>query len=885
MSAHEARRIRREDHRPPAFWIDAVDLDFHLHGHETRVRARLELRRNREAAGPRTPLVLDGVDLELRSICLGERELTSADYELGPETLTIPDVSDRFELETEVAIRPEANTRLLGLYRSGGNYCTQCEAEGFRRITYFLDRPDVMARITTRIEADRARFPVLLSNGNRAGEGSLPGGRHWACWKDPFKKPSYLFALVAGDLVCQRRSFLTRSGREALLEVWVEPRNAAKCEHALRSLERAARWDEEAFGRELDLDVYMIVAVDDFNMGAMENKGLNLFNSKYVLADPATATDEDYEAIEGVVAHEYFHNWTGNRVTCRDWFQLTLKEGLTVFRDQLFSADMTSEPVKRIGDVRRLRTAQFAEDAGPMAHPIRPDAYVEVNNFYTATVYEKGAEVVRMLETLLGVQGFRAGMDLYFERHDGSAVTCDDFRAAMADANGADLLQFGRWYSQAGTPVLRARGEYEAETRTYRLFLSQSFAPVRGGAPPLALHIPVRVGLLGRDGKDLPLRMPHLAESETDAPTTRLLELREPEQVFTFVDVPEKPVPSLLRGSSAPVKLDFERSAAELAFLMAHDSDPFQRWDAGQTLATRVLLALAADQAAGRPLVLDRGFVSAFSRVLEDPTLDGSLKSLALTLPSEDFLGQQMEETDPDAVHAARRFALRELARELRSNLFVAYERNRSHGPYSHDKRSIDRRRLKNRALAYLIALDEPELRRLAVRQFSEADNMTDSEAALAGLVEGEGPERAEALEAFYRRWQEEPLVVDKWFRLQATSSHPSTFECVQELARHPAFTMKNPNRVRALLGAFAHGNPVRFHRPDGAAYAFFAEKLLELDGLNPQVAARLVSAYNPWKRFEPVRRAAMRRELETIAAHLGLSKDVGEIVERALDR
>jgi aminopeptidase N len=879
MSTYDARRIRREDYRPPACWIDSVELDVRIHPEETRVRSRLEVRRNRDV--PREPLVLDGVELELRGVFIGERELASTEYELGPETLTLRDIPERFELETEVAIRPETNTRLMGLYRSGPNYCTQCEAEGFRRITYFLDRPDVMARYAVRIEADRERFPVLLSNGNRDGEGSLPDGFHWARWKDPFKKPSYLFALVAGDLVCRRRTFRTRSGRDVALEVWVEPRNEPRCEHALASLEHAARWDEEVFGRELDLDVYMIVAVDDFNMGAMENKGLNLFNSRYVLADPATATDDDYEAIEGVVAHEYFHNWTGNRVTCRDWFQLTLKEGLTVYRDQLFSADRTSEPVKRIADVRRLRTAQFAEDSGPMAHPIRPEAYVEVNNFYTATVYEKGAEVVRMYEALLGTRGFRAGMDLYFERHDGSAVTCDDFRAALAEANGVDLGQFGRWYSQAGTPTLRARGEYDERARSYRLVLAQSSPRIEGANEPLPLHVPVRMGFLGRDGRDLPLRM----ASDGDAPATRLLELREPEQAFTFLDVPEKPVPSLLRGFSAPVKLELERSDGELAFLMAHDSDPFQRWDAGQTLATRVLLGLIADHGAGRGLVLDRGFVSAFARVLEAPALDGSLKALALTLPSEDFLGQQLAEIDPDAVHVARRFAVRELARELRSALVVAYERNRSHGPYSNDKHSIDRRRLKNRALAYLIALDEPDVRRIASRQLAEADNMTDSEAALACLVESEGPEREPALEDFYVRWQEEPLVLDKWFRLQATSSLAPALERVQALARHPAFTLKNPNRVRALLGAFAFGNLVHFHRPDGAAYAFYADQLLALDALNPQVAARLVSAFNSWKRYEPVRRTAMRREIERIAAHPGLSKDVGEIVGRARER
>ncbi len=876
-------RIYRKDYRPPAFWIDEVDLDFHLREEETLVRARLQVRRNRASAGAGAPLALDGVDLELRAIFVGERELEPGEYEVGPESLTIPNVPERFELETEVAIRPQENTRLLGLYKASGIFCTQCEAEGFRRITYFLDRPDVMARYTTRIEADRGSYPVLLSNGNRVAEGSLPSGRHWVRWEDPFKKPCYLFALVAGKLERRRAPFTTRSGREVAFEVWVEPRNAERCEHALRSLEQAARWDEETFGLELDLEAYMVVAVDDFNMGAMENKGLNIFNSKNVLAKPETATDDDYEWIQAVIGHEYFHNWTGNRVTCRDWFQLTLKEGLTVFRDQLFTADMTSAPVKRIADVRRLRTIQFAEDTGPMAHPIRPESYIEMNNFYTATVYEKGAEVVRMLHTLLGQDGFRKGLALYIERHDGQAVTCDDFRAALADANGVDLEQFGRWYSQGGTPVVRGRGEYDERARTYRLFLSQSCPRIPGGDEPKPLHIPVRIGLLGRDGRDLALRFP--GESAGPAAlATRVLELKEPEQAFAFIDVPERPIPSLLRGFSAPVKLEVERGQDELAFLMAHDSDPFNRWDAGQTLAQQMLLDLVGAARAQGDLVLERGFVAAFARVLQDPSLDGSLKALALTLPGEDFLGQQLSEIDPDAIHLARRFAVRELARELRSDFIVAYERNRSHGPYVIEKRAIDKRRLKNRALGYLVALDDADARAIAARQFSEADNMTDQEAAFASLLECEGPEREDAVERFYARWENEPLVLDKWFRLQATSSHPSTFERVVELARHPAFTLKNPNRVRSLLGAFSAGNQVRFHRADGSAYVFFTEKVLELDGLNPQIAARLVSAYNNWKRFEPIRRAHMQRELEQIAAHPGLSKDVTEIVGRALE-
>jgi aminopeptidase N len=874
-----AKEIRRLDYRPPDFWIERVDLTFVLDADHTRVRARLSGRRN-EAVNPgRRPLVLAGEDLELHALRLNGSDLVIGEFEVTDEGLVVPEVTDRFELATEVELHPRANTQLSGLYLSNGIFCTQCEAEGFRRITYFLDRPDVMARYSVRIEAERARCPVLLSNGNRVESGALPGGRHFVRYEDPFKKPSYLFALVAGDLACQRGTFQTRSGRTVALEIWVEPQNREKCAHALRSLQRAMKWDEEVFGLEYDLDVYQIVAVNDFNMGAMENKGLNVFNSKFVLADVESATDDDYQAIEGVIGHEYFHNWTGNRVTCRDWFQLTLKEGLTVFRDQQFSADMGSAAVKRIDDVRKLRVAQFAEDAGPMAHSIRPESYVSMDNFYTATVYEKGAEVVRLYHALFGQAGFRRGMDLYFERHDGSAVTCDDFRAALADANGADLAQFERWYTQRGTPVLEARGAYDPSARIYDLTLKQ-LPPANAVEPHEPLHVPVRVGLIGPDGRDLPLRLQ--GEYKDKTATTRLFELKNREQTLRFVDVPVAPVPSVLRGFSAPVKLRMARPRAELAFLLAHDSDPFNRWDAGQELAKQVLIELVGLQTRGEPLSFDPAASAAFGRLLADESLDGSFRALALTLPDELVLGQEFEVLDPEAVHSTRRFALRALALAHRE-AFLALYRRLAADLSGTDAAAIDRRRLKNRALAYLATLEQPETITLAFEQFERARNMTDAEAALAALVGIDCRERELALEAFYRRWKHDPLVLDKWFRLQALAPQPATFERVVALAAHPDFTLKNPNRVRALLGAFAHGNQARFHGKDGRAYAFFTEKVLALDELNPQLAARMASAFNSWRRFEPTRRAAMHAELERIAARAKLSKDTSEIVTRAL--
>ncbi len=870
MSDRARERIYRKDYRPSEWLIDAVDLRFELDPAETIVHATMQVRRNPDASRSGQPLVLHGEELALRSIRLDGNALGDADYRADSRGLRIMRPPETFELATEVAIQPTKNTKLIGLYTSNDAFCTQCEAEGFRRITYYLDRPDVMSRYVTRIEANKKKYPVLLSNGNRVAEGDLPNGRHFVEWRDPFRKPSYLFALVAGDLVCQRDTFTTASGRDVALEIWIEPQNADKCAHAMASLKAAMKWDEERFGLEYDLDIYMIVAVDDFNMGAMENKGLNIFNSKFVLAKPSTATDDDYEGIESVVAHEYFHNWTGNRVTCRDWFQLTLKEGLTVFRDQEFSADMSSSAVQRIKDVTRLWTAQFAEDAGPLAHPIRPESYVEMNNFYTATVYEKGAEVVRLYQTLLGRDGFREGLRHYLEKHDGSAVTCDDFRNAMAEANGADLDDLDRWYAQAGTPRVHAHGTWDEEARLYSLTLTQSLRQLPDCPLPLPLPIPLRVGLLDPDGAEVP-------------GSSRTLELKEAEQTFSFENVSRPPVVSMNRGFSAPIRLEVERSAQSLALLMARDTDAFNRWEAGQELSKRILLGLLDDLRANRPLHLSSILVEAFAEVLRDPSLDGSIKTLTLTLPSEELISQELELVDPDAVHAVREVAVRSLASALREQWQRVYD-DHARGKDSIERTEIDRRRLKNRALRYLVALGEPDSIALAARQLASATVMTDYEAAFAALVDVVSPETDEAIASFYERWKEEPLVLDKWFRLQAMSTAENAFDRVLALSRHPDFNLANPNRARSLLHAFAAGNPTGFHRPEGDAYRFVADYVLQLDGINPQVASRIVSCFNQWKRYEPKRSALMKTELERIASMPSISKDVGEIVERALE-
>ncbi|EIJ41750.1 aminopeptidase N [Beggiatoa alba B18LD] len=864
--------IYRKDYQQPDFFIDSVDLHFSLDEDVTLVHSRMTIRPRTE--NQKKPLILNGELLVLKSLKFNGHVLNATQYHVDKTHLTLPNVpAEAFELESIVEIKPQENTALTGLYQSSGNYCTQCEAEGFRRITYFLDRPDVMARYTTTIVADKSRYPVLLSNGNRVEYGELNDGRHWVKWADPFPKPSYLFALVAGNLYCHGGKFTTRSGREVRLEIWVEPQNHDQCEHALQSLQKAMRWDEERFGLEYDLDIYMIVAVGDFNMGAMENKGLNVFNAKFVLCRPDTATDDDYEGIEAVIAHEYFHNWTGNRVTCRDWFQLTLKEGLTVFRDQQFTEDMTSAAVKRIQDVRILRSAQFAEDQSPMAHPIRPESYIEMNNFYTVTVYNKGAEVIRLYQTLLGKDGFRRGMDLYFQRHDGQAVTCDDFRAAMADANQVDLTQFERWYDQAGTPVVEASGVYDATAKTYALTLRQQVPEHLQ-----AWHIPVAVGLLGKEGQDLSLQL----EETAPAKTTQVLELRELEQTFTFKNISELPIPSLLRHFSAPIKLNFSCQRQELAFLMAHDSDPFNRWEAGQQFAQQVIFDLLADWQAGKTLQLDALFSEAVLKILQDDKLDGSIKSLMLTLPTENFLGQQQAEVAVDGLFAVRQFVLKQLA-EVHYAEWLAIYRANHQMPYSNSATAIACRRLKNTALHYICRLDTPETVNLAEKQFKQSDNMTDQQSALMCLVNTFSEERGQAIEYFYQQWRHNPLVLDKWFSVQATSYLPDTFDNVKALLQHQDFTLKNPNRARSLIAVFSQ-NQAQFHRADGLAYQLHADIVLQLNATNPQIASRFVSVFNHWRRFDANRQALMQAQLNRIIQHPNLSKDVYEVVSKSLN-
>jgi len=865
-----------KDYLPPAFLIDEVSLYVDLREEGTRVASRLRVRRNRVGPAERD-LRLDGEGMKLIRVAVDGQDLADEAYEARSEGLVVFEVPDRFELYTEVEIAPESNTALEGLYRSGSMFCTQCEAEGFRRITYFLDRPDVMARFTTTIEAEKSRYPVLLSNGNPGETEDLPDGRHRAVWDDPFPKPSYLFALVAGDLARIQDGFTTASGREVSLCIYSEPENIAQCDYAMASLKRAMRWDEERFGREYDLDVYNIVAANDFNMGAMENKGLNIFNAKYVLASPETATDDDFQHVEGVIGHEYFHNWTGNRITCRDWFQLSLKEGLTVFRDQEFSADMGSRGVKRIQEVRYLRAHQFAEDAGPMAHPVRPESYIEINNFYTLTVYEKGAEVVRMQHNLLGPDTFRQAMDLYFERHDGQAVTTDDFLRCMEDASGRDLSQFQRWYGQAGTPTVEVSARHDQASGTYELVLRQSCPPTPGQIEKLPLHIPIAVGLLDADGTDLPLR---LAGHGGESATTHVLELTEPEQRFRFEGIAQPPVPSLLRGFSAPVKLEYDYSDDELQFLMANDSDGFSRWDAAQRLHQRVVLASVVDPGMDvRPAYLD-----AFRSALTDTAGDPALLAEVLSLPSESYLGDQMDEVQVDEIHAAREALEALLATNLREDFMVVYETHRATGPYAPDATAIARRRLRNLCLHYLASLvDDAESRALCIDQYHGSDNMTDSLAALTLVAHGDFPERDDLLADFERRWRDHPLVLDKWLAVQAVSPRTDTLDRVRALMGYSGFSMKNPNRVRALIGSFVAGNPVRFHDVSGAGYEFLADRVLELDPLNPQIAARLLRHMSRWRRYDKVRQALMQAQFERILAHADLSKDTFEVASKSL--
>ena len=874
--------IRRMEYRPPDYLIETVALEFDLAAETARVKATLRLRSNHDRAEGIRPLVLDGDNLELRSLALDGEPLDPAEYALDGRSLTLAMPPPAFTLEIETLIHPRANTQLSGLYLSKGVFCTQCEAQGFRRITYFLDRPDVMAVYRTTIRAERAACPVLLSNGNLIEERTLDDGRHYAVWHDPFPKPSYLFALVAGDLAWHEDKFTTRSGRDVRLRIFVEHGKEAKTHYAMDSLKRAMHWDEQRFGLEYDLDSFNIVAVSDFNMGAMENKSLNIFNDKYILADPETATDGDFAGVETVVGHEYFHNWTGDRITCRDWFQLSLKEGLTVFREQEFSSDMRSRAIERIGAVRALRARQFPEDAGPLAHPVRPDSYIEINNFYTATVYQKGAEVIRMLHTVLGEAGFQKGMRLYVKRHDGQAVTCDDFVAAMADANGIDLTQFKLWYSQAGTPELEIAGHYDSAAGAYELAVAQRCPPTPGQAEKAPMHIPLVVGLLDEQGRGIELR---LAGEPAAARLERYLNVVASQQSFRFVDMPKPRALSLNRGFSAPIIVKVPQTADDWAFLMAHDPDPFARWEAGQQYATDLLLRAVAARQRGEAMAFDPGFVAAIGAILREAALEPAFAAEAILLPGEDFLAERMAVIDVESIHDAREALRRKIASALRDELWRVYAVNQVTAPYSPDAAQAGRRALKNTALAYLAALAEsdPGVKETLIRQFQQADNMTDRMAALRLLVDLDEPERQRALDDFYRRFSQDALVVDKWLAMQAISARPDTLPRVTELLAHAAFSLKNPNKVRALIGTFTANNPLRYHAADGAGYEFHAARTIELDAINPQVAARLLTSLGRWRRFDAGRQAKMKAALEGILATPRLSRDVYEIAKKSL--
>ena len=887
--------VRREDYAAPAFWIRSVELTFDLDGAKTLVASRLHIERN-HAYGAQ-PLRLHGEALTLlRVMADGESVAFRHDTD-GSLVIDNPPATDSFTLEIRNTCAPDRNTQLSGLYTSGSGLFTQCEAEGFRRITYFLDRPDVMAVYTVTLRADKARFPVLLANGNLVEQGDLDGGRHFAKWHDPFPKPSYLFALVAGNLSVRRQQIRTRGGREHLLEVYVKREDLGKTEHAMNSLMAAIVWDETRFALPLDLERFMIVAVSDFNMGAMENKGLNIFNTKFVLASPATATDDDYVAIESIVGHEYFHNWTGNRVTCRDWFQLSLKEGLTVFRDQEFSMDMagsaSARAVKRISDVKGLRATQFPEDAGAMAHPVRPDQYVEINNFYTPTIYEKGAEVARMMQTLVGRDGFARGMALYFQRHDGQAVTCDDFAQAIADANPGSALAtrldtFKRWYSQAGTPRVTARGRYDAHTRTYTLGFEQHGLATPGQPSKLPHVIPMAVGLVGRDGRALPLQ---LEDEPPTAATERVLVLDEAKSFYTFVNIDSDPVPSLLRGFSAPVILAEPLSDADLLVLLQHDSDPFNRWEAGQRLAMNRLLAAIRAEIDPRELTLDMPFVAAMRAVLHHAQLDAAFKTLVLELPDENLIAEQLDTAvDPQRIHAVREAMLVQLARDLRDDWVWAFESHQVHGGYTPDPVSAGRRALANRALAMLcvdaLGAGDTVWPGRAYQRVKDAANMTERLGALAALTESHAELAERALAHFHAQFSHEPLVIDKWFALQAHMPERSdgrVFARVRQLMQHPDFTLKNPNRARSLIQAFCSFNPAGFHRTDAAGYVFWAEQVMQIDAINPQLAARLARAMDRWSHLAEPYRSAAREAISRLAARTDLSSGVREIVERTL--
>jgi aminopeptidase N len=880
MKNPQAKTIYLEDYAVPNYNVESIDLIFDLDEAFTLVTSTVKYRYN-SASNTKQSLQLHGEELELKTLTLDGEQLPESAYAVDDKTLTLHSVPKQFVLEIVTRIYPQKNTALDGLYKSSGNFCTQCEAQGFRRITYYLDRPDVMSIYSTLIRADKEKYPVLLSNGNLLDSGELADGKHFAKWQDPFAKPAYLFALVAGNLEHISDTFTTMSGRKINLEIYTEAHNIDKCDHAMGSLKRAMQWDEERFGLEYDLDIYMIVAVDDFNMGAMENKGLNVFNSKLVFASPETATDRDYMAIESVIGHEYFHNWTGNRVTCRDWFQLSLKEGLTVFRDQEFSADLHSRPVQRIQDVRMLRTHQFAEDAGPMAHPIRPASFMEINNFYTLTIYEKGAEVVRLYHSLLGDEGFRRGMDLYFQRHDGQAVTTEDFLAAMADANQLDLSQLQHWYDQAGTPFVEASMQYDKKAKTCTLSLVQICPDTPESNHKKPFMIPIAMGLLDANGNDVLLQ---LEGEDTAVGTSHVLTLTEKQQTFTFMKIESKPLPSLLRGFSAPVRLVYPYHISDLIFLMQYDSDDFNRWEASQRLAMSVLKDyLLLPYAKGEALGIEPRIIDAYQAVLENNSLDYALRAEALRLPSEADIADAMGDADPEAIHSVREFLLNTLANALRLSFEKIHAELEDTSEYKIDAQSIGKRSLKNVCLAYLSTIKDDSVYELCYQQYKNATNMTDNLAAFSVLLDIDCPQRQYAIDDFETRWKDNTQVMDKWFMIQACSSLPNTLERVKTLMQHDLFDIKNPNKVRAVIGAFANSNPVNFHHADGSGYAFITDCVLEIDRFNPQIAARLVRTLINGHQYNPARESLMREALEHIKAQQELSTDVFEIVSKSL--
>lgn len=880
------------DYTPSDYSINKTELNFQLGELATVVMSRLEISRNPTSRAD-APLVLNGEKLELKQLTLDGRILKANEYRIDSTNLIIESLPERFELQCTTLIQPQKNTTLEGLYKSRNMFCTQCEAEGFRKITYYLDRPDVMSEFTTTILADRKKYPVLLSNGNEDGRGVLTGSdMHWVRWKDPFKKPSYLFAMVAGDLKCREDYFITCSGRKITLRIYVEEKDMSKVDHAMNSLKRAMRWDEKHYGREYDLDIYMVVAVDDFNMGAMENKGLNIFNTSCVLANPDTTTDTGYQRVEAVIAHEYFHNWSGNRVTCRDWFQLSLKEGFTVFRDAQYSADIGSPVIKRIEDATLMRTSQFAEDASPMAHPVQPASYLEISNFYTLTIYEKGAEIVRMLHTLLGAEMFRKGCDLYFSRYDGQAVTIEQFIHSMEEVSARNLKRFRYWYTQAGTPKLTVTDRHDPESMSYQITFTQTCPPTPESTHKEPFHIPVLFSLLGHGGPFNLAMEGELVDLNSGPVTERLLEIHKTTETFVFQNIPEKPIPSLLRNFSAPVRIDYDYKKEDLVFLMTHETDGFNRWDACQKLSLQVLQEMIAQYQAGHPLFVDPEFLGAYQKLFDSylarkADIDRSMFAHLLILPSENYLAEEMAIIDPDAIHQARQFLRRSIANTFSKQLMEIYQQSVDLGIYRVTHDAISQRLLKNTALSYLMQTESREAAKICLDQYNKSTNMTDVSAALTALINSSASfvdeAREKALRLFYRRWANENLVINLWFSMQAASCLPNTFSVVKALCQHEAFDIKNPNKVRALIGTFCNQNPVNFHALNGEGYEFLAEQVVVLDAINPQIAARLLLPLSKWNRYDDKRKQMMVKSLERIASSQSLSRDVYEVVSKSL--